>query len=206
MKTRLMQFQIDDNIEWTAKLLAALTAIWAFLWKIGCPCWRWIRAQIAVGSKVDALHAMLTRELKPNGTPICEKVTEIQSSLRVLTLRWRLQFENSGIPSYECDKEGNCIAVNPAWCKLFGVTEHHMLGNGWLDVIEAGPERDRVMDNWRESVTNRLPHRERYKGVNRQTGETIFCESSTVSFSDHYGVPIMYFGTITIKGENWKDL
>lgn len=193
-----MNIEIDDKIEIVAKIIAGLTAIWAFLWKIGHPCWKWIRAQIAVGSKVDALHAMLTRELKPNGTPICDKVAEIQGHIRILTVREQLRFENSPIPSYECDKDGNCIAVNPAWCKLFGVTEHHMLGNGWLDVIETGPERERVMENWRDSVVNRLPHREKYRGINRTTGKILFCESSTVSFSDKHNNPILYFGTISV--------
>lgn len=193
-----MQIEIDENIEWTAKIIAACTAIWAFLWKLGVPLCRWFKAQLQVGDKVQALHEMLIRELKPNGTPICDKLAEIQDNIRIITVRERLRFENSPIPSYECDRDGNCIAVNPAWCKLFGVTEHHMLGNGWLDVIEVGPERDRVMGNWRDAVLNRLPHREYYKGINRMTGELFECESSTVSFLDAHDVPIMYFGTINV--------
>lgn len=178
-----MQIEIDENLEWTAKILAAMTAIWAFIWKIGCPCARWVRRQLQIGSRVEQIFLALD---------------DIRGSIWTLTARAQLSFENSPIPSYECDKHGDCIAVNPAWCKLFGVSEHHMLGNGWLDVIE-NEDRERVMENWRNSITNRLPHRESYRAVNRQTGAIIQCESSTVSFADSSGNPTIYFGTISLK-------
>ena len=200
-----MQFDIDEvKIEQAAKWMVAVAAGWALIWKVLGPLCRWFRDWLKTGERISSLVDTVNRELKPNGIPMCEKIDCINKRTLVLAAREQLKFENSHAPSYECDANGACIAVNPAWCKLFGVSEHNMLGNGWLDVILDAAERERVMDNWLNSVRNRYPHRERYKGRNIQTGEILHCESATVACTDKSGNVLLYCGTITIKGKNWS--
>ena len=198
--------QYEDGqkfLELIAKATAALTVIGAFCWKVVTPLLKWFNNWSRTGKRIEELVTFIHRELKPNGMPICDKIADIQGAVKILMMKENLRFENSPIPSYECDKTGACIQVNPAWIHLFGVEEKDMHGNGWLDVIESGPERDRVLHNWETSVKNRFPHREKYRATNRKTGETLWCESSTITYTDKLGEPILYFGTIKQFGPNW---
>ena len=199
-----MQFDIDDiQIERGTKVVVGLAAVWAIIWKIFAPLCRWVRNWLAIPGRIESLAVVINTQLKPNGLPICEKIADIKAHVLVLTAREQLRFENSPIPGYECDPAGACVAVNPAWCKLFGVTETHMLGNGWLDVIADPEERERVMDNWQHSVKNRYPHREKYRARNLQTGEELWCESATVECIDKLHNTLLYCGTIAQKGPDW---
>lgn len=187
-----MNLDIDaEKVETWGKVLVTIAAAWAVVVKVFRPLGKWFLDQVRMGARIDALV-----------TPI----TEIRAQVMILTAREQLKFENSPIPSYECDSSGSCIAVNPAWCKLFGVSEHHMLGNGWLDVIADPEERERVLENWQSSVNNRYPHRERYRARNSATGETLWCESATVECTDKNRQPILYCGTIKQLGPNWTPL
>lgn len=189
---KAMNLDIDaDRVESWGKVLLTIAAAWALLVKVCKPLCKWFKDQIHMGARIDAL-------LQP--------ISDIRSQVMILTAREQLKFENSPIPSYECDSTGACIAVNPAWCKLFGVTEHNMLGNGWLDVIADPQERERVYEDWQSSVKNRYPHRERYRGRNYSTGETVWCESATVECTDKNRVPILYCGTIKQLGPDWTPL
>jgi len=195
--TEHVSMNIDqDRVESFAKFLAALTAVALFFWKLVCPVIKWLKEWASTGTKVDALHKLITTELKPNGIPVADKIAAIHTSVQIIGARQQLAFENSPIPTYECNAEGQCIAVNPAWCELFGVTEHGMLGNGWLSVILDPDERERVLGNWQESVKNRYPHREKYRATNKRTGAILQCESATIECADKTGKTLLYVGTI----------
>jgi PAS domain S-box-containing protein len=202
--TKTLAMDIDpEKIESGAKVIVTLAAAYAVIWKICHPACKWFRNWLKTGERISSLVETINRELKPNGTPVCDKIAEIRSHVMLLSAREQLRFENSPIPSYECDKNGNCVAVNPAWCKLFGVTDTHMLGNGWLDVISDPEERERVLENWQSSVKNRYPHRERYQAKNSQTGDVIWCESTTIEVMDKNQVTLLYCGTIKVCAPNW---
>ncbi len=190
-----------ETAERSAKFLAAISAIALFAWKILCPLIRWVKNWASTGTKIDALHELISRELKPNGIPIADKIGNIHQQVLVLTARAQLRFDSDPIPTYECDANGYCIAVNPAWCELFGVTEHGMLGNGWLDVILDPEERERVLSNWQDSVKNRYPHRERYKAINKRTGTILHCESATIECASRDGKPLLYIGTVRLESK-----
>lgn len=193
---------MNNEFDWTsradgvAKFCAAITAVALFVWKIMKPLVIWFRNWKSAGSRIDKMCAIIERELKPNGIPIADKIADIKRHVQILTAREQLRFENSPIPTYECDAQGQCIAVNPAWCELFGVSEHGMLGNGWLDVIADPEERERVLANWTESVKSRYPHREKYTARNKRTGELIKCESATIECAAKDGKPLLYIGTV----------
>jgi PAS domain S-box-containing protein len=204
MAKKVMNLEPGD-IGDIGKGVAGAAAIAGIAWKVVLPLWRWLLNWGRMGKRIEEIMVVIQRELEPNGSPMAHKVSEISAVVKVLMAKDKLSFESSLIPSYQCDQKGDCIAVNPAWCKLFGVTEHNMLGHGWLDVIFGAEERSRVLKNWMASVRDQYPHRENYVAINRSTGRTMRCESATVTYTDAHGNPLMYFGQIKLKDQNYGD-
>lgn len=105
----------------------------------------------------------------------------------------------SPVPTYICDEDGQCIMVNTALCKLFGLSYQEMTGYGWLKAIgKDQAERDSTHAAWQYSVKNDVPYDMEYTVTNQQTQKKTHCRSSAHALRTPTGEVLHYLGTVEI--------
>lgn len=58
-------------------------------------------------------------------------------------------------------KEGSCMWVNRAYCRLTGALPHQVMGFGWLNFLPQ-QDRDEIKRTWLESVDNEMEYQLRF--------------------------------------------
>jgi len=65
-----------------------------------------------------------------------------------LDVSFRMLAEMSPAGIHITDQNGNCIYVNPAWCRMAGITCDEALGEGWLKAIHK-EDLGRLISEWK---------------------------------------------------------
>lgn len=86
--------------------------------------------------------------------------------------RIRQLYRPLDIPIFEADGNGSFTYLNPAYCKLAGMTWEAMLGDGWTRCIDPD-DRDRVLKFWENSVVNGTPFSCLYSVHNASDGSVV---------------------------------
>ena len=173
-------------------------------------------------SKVDDKLAMLKnihqkdladikKELIPNGgTSIKDTVNKLAVSLdKVATsidtlsvqgnrmeLRQQNILNSVNIPTFETDKNGECVFANKAYLELIGRSMEEIRGPSWINIIHP-EDRAKVRAEWLAAVSENRNFEMTYRIVNReQMVFDISCAATPIAGNGYIGK----FESITPRG------
>ena len=109
------------------------------------------------------------------------RINLLEAQLRLQRLADEVVWNHVEVASYRTDGTGHCIAVNDAFCELFGLTREQMLDYGWSAAIPDTADRARIISTWQESLETRIPYLETYKVRNAKTGQEYYVQTSARS-------------------------
>lgn len=123
---------LQDNYGWVGAACAFLSL-----------AFKWTR------KKVTAAWVILTRT---QTSMAIDKLTAVISDLslktQVATAVSRIALNETQVARWETDEHGQCVWINEAACRLFGLSEAEMLGIRWTQAIDPG-HAGRVMQGFR---------------------------------------------------------
>lgn len=120
----------------------------------------------------------------------CAEISLQESERRYATLA---QLSPVGI--FRCDRDGNCTYVNDRWCEITGISSQEAMGMGWSSALYC-QDRDRVIEEWKQSVENNVPFYSEYRFQRRN--ETIsWVLGQVLPEIEQNERVVSYVGTIT---------
>jgi PAS domain S-box-containing protein len=171
---------LQDNYGWVAAACAGLSFASG-----------WVR------KKAWAAWAVITR----TSTSIAlERLAKLVDGLllqaMISTAVARLALNENMTPRWETDAKGQCVWVNEASCRLFGLPREEMLGTRWTQAIEAG-HAPRVMEAFmRAYESDDYVYHESYSIIVK--GKRIHLSARAVeTIRDEDGIVLAMFGTLT---------
>lgn len=170
---------VKDWEPWV-KIATPLIGLVVAAWRWGKPFRVWLHDLQKFPSRVRENTDILAREIRPNGTPLCEKISNIEEQTELCNARFAMMANTSVEPIFECDSTGQCVFVSKSVCEMFGMSYKDMLGNGWLLAIDNPEERSKVWEYWKHDIANNIPHRDRFTIHNQMTNKAIKVEASAV--------------------------
>jgi PAS domain S-box-containing protein len=93
--------------------------------------------------------------------PDQRKKTKPQNS-NILDSSFRVLAETSPTGIYLTDNTGQCLYVNPAWCKMAGLTPKEAFGDGWIRAIHPD-DSVRIFSEWNDFVKGNIPWESEYR-------------------------------------------
>lgn len=121
-------------------------------------------------------------------------ITHAVNSAEAANVRARMAFEESPIGHFECDLAGECVWVNPAAAKLFGISREGMLGRGWMAALHPD-DNQAVYREWKDTIEHWRPYRVKYRLLREGSAEPLTVESTaTVMQSAKH--PICIWGRV----------
>ena len=122
-------------------------------------------------------------------------ITHAANSAEAANVRARMAFEESPIGHFECDLAGECVWVNPALSKLFGLSRDQMLGRGWMAALHP-EDGQKVYEQWRDTIEHWRPYRVNYRLVRDGTREPLTVEASATVMQSATKHPICIWGRV----------
>lgn len=98
---------------------------------------------------------------------------------------------------FESDEKGNLIFVNRSLCELLAVAENDLLNRAWLMRIEPGC-RERVKNEWKEAIDNKIPLESRQTVIDPRDGELFEIRVHAQPHLDGQSNLIGFFGHVQI--------
>ena len=68
---------------------------------------------------------------------------------------------------YLTDIAGKCLYVNPAWCRMAGLTVKEAKGDGWIKAIHPD-DRTRINSEWNQFIAGKIPWESEYRFIDRE--------------------------------------
>ena len=125
---------------------------------------------------------------------IKELYNTISRSSNTLELRQSISESHIKIGIYICEAEtGRCLWTNQYLNELFEMDSENMKGYGWGGAIHPN-DSARILDVWREAVTNNNPYYASYKIQGRITGKTKEITTHAIALMDDLDQKICYVG------------
>jgi PAS domain S-box-containing protein len=128
-----------------------------------------------------------------------EKLTEYSEEVLAEAIgareRIRQLYRALETPVFEANSLGWCTYVNPAYCRLTGLTTEEALGEGWGQAIHP-QDRSRVFKTWERAVEIAEEFTSIYRFRNVQTGETIEVRGSAAPLHDAHRKVVGWVGTL----------
>jgi PAS domain S-box-containing protein len=81
---------------------------------------------------------------------------------KILNSSFRVLAETSPTGIYLTDNTGQCLYVNPAWCRMAGLTPKEALGDGWIKAIHPD-DSVRILSAWTDFVKGNIPWESEYR-------------------------------------------
>ncbi|MBT0666111.1 PAS domain S-box protein [Geobacter pelophilus] len=127
-----------------------------------------------------------------------------EEGLRKSVKRFQELAANVPVGIFETDCEGDCIYVNPEWCRIAGIGFEQALGKGWLAALH--PDDVAVIkQEWYRSVEGEREFRLEYR-FKTPRGEENWVFGSAVALKGEDGSTTGYLGTIVdINERKWSE-
>ena len=109
------------------------------------------------------------------------------------TLSSLIEFAPVGI--FKVDANGMCLFVNPAWCKIAGISHEEAMGVGWVNAIHP-EDRQMVFDKWSTVINNQTGFLAEYRYLTAD-GVVTWVLEHAIKTTDNSGQLSGYIGTIT---------
>ncbi|MEM1180237.1 MAG: ATP-binding protein [Acidobacteriota bacterium] len=94
---------------------------------------------------------------------------------------------------FRTQADGQCLAVNPRWQELTGLSASEALGDGWLRGLHA-EDRARFVELWRHALAHVEPFEAEYR-ITRPDGRVVWLLGRAVPLLDRHGRVPEYLGT-----------
>ena len=117
------------------------------------------------------------------------------ASARESERMYRSSAELSSRLAWHADAEGRMKVMSPVYARVTGLPLDRSLGDGWLEVVPEGEERESFRRKWKEAVRTGAPFREEFR-VQLANDDTVnFARSEAIPERDASGRIIGWFGT-----------
>jgi PAS domain S-box-containing protein len=83
-----------------------------------------------------------------------ERALGSREAQRKSELRWQVLAESAPLGIYHTDADGQCLYVNPAWERLYGIRLADSMGEGWGATLHP-EDAPAVLAAWRQSTVRR---------------------------------------------------
>lgn len=103
--------------------------------------------------------------------------------------------ETTLVGLYRQDAQGYCVYVNPAWCRLSGLSVEESLGLGWQRAVHPD-DLARAMGMWNGKLADPEAHALEYRLIHRD-GTVVWVLDHTRPEYDLHGHLLGYVGTVT---------
>lgn len=117
-----------------------------------------------------------------------------ESRLRDSEQQFRALAVHAPVGIFLTNVAGECEYVNPAWCRLAGLTPEAAAGNGWMQALHPD-DRDRVLEVWRVAAMAGQEFRAEYR-FRTPAGQVTWLTGNAVPLRDADGGIRSYIGTI----------
>ena len=104
---------------------------------------------------------------------------------------------------YLTDIAGKCLYVNPAWCRMAGLTVKEAKGDGWIKSIHPD-DRIRINSEWNQFILGKIPWESEYRFIDRE-GRITWVFGTADRFTEQQGLNEGVIGVnldITERKEN----
>ncbi len=102
--------------------------------------------------------------------------------LQAFDTSFKILAEISPTGIYLTDIYGKCMYVNPAWCKMAGLSMSEAEGDGWVNAIHP-LDRERIQTEWKSFVAGEIPWQSEYRFINNEE-ETTWVYGTATLFND----------------------
>lgn len=127
-----------------------------------------------------------------------EKIRLLQTSER----RYQTLTEISPVGVFHTDETGYTTYVNPAWCRMSGLSFEKAIGDGWMEAVYKN-DRELLARNWSEAIQRKSISLTEYRFV-RPDGSIRWVLGQAVPEKNLNNEVISYVGTITDITERKK--
>ena len=126
------------------------------------------------------------------GPKIMKMLSDLRYSHDIEKLKSRMKERTSHVGIYLCDPSGACIESSDYLCSMFVMSEHEMIGFGWLSAIRQS-DIFRVNEAWKYAVANRLPYHCEYGLINE--GRQVVTDAVALKADDGKTI-LLYVGCV----------
>lgn len=120
---------------------------------------------------------------------------QMEKKLKESELRFRTLATSAPVGIFQTDINGDCIYVNPCWCKFAGMTAEEAKGKGWSAALHPD-DREDVFKVWYEMALSGADFSKEYRFLSKQ-GKITWLYAYATPLKDEEGARIGYIGTIT---------
>jgi len=110
----------------------------------------------------------------------------------------RTLLESAPIGVFQSNAAGECVYVNPAWCRMAGISASEALGQGWIGALHDD-DRVRVFQEWYQATHEQRASIIEYR-LKTPSGDVRWMHGEAVPLRDANGQHTGYIGTVSELG------
>lgn len=110
----------------------------------------------------------------------------------------RTLLESAPIGVFQSNAQGECVYVNPAWCRMAGISASEALGQGWITALHED-DRVRVFQEWFQATHEQRASVIDYR-LRTPSGDVRWIHGEAVPLRDTNGEHTGYIGTVSELG------
>jgi len=154
--------------------------------------------QSDIVAALNSIHTCLDNRFADTQQQIA-KLTEYAEEVLVEAIgakeRIRQLYRALDVPIFEADANGWCSYVNPAFCKLTGLSAEEARGEGWAEALHP-EDRTRVFKTWSTAIEGSTDFTALFRMVSVLTGEETEVRASANPLHDGQGQVVGWVGTL----------
>lgn len=162
--------------------------------------WSLVREIPNAMEKFTEVHGIIMKELRTNGgTSLKDSVNELRITVSALDGKFRAYAAHANIIGWESAKDGRYIWASPAMLAILGRAPDEVLGQAWRSIV-AEKDRERVIDEWTDSVNEARSFYMTYSWIHRD-GHLIPILAETHPIRDFRGEVYGYVATVKMLNQ-----
>ena len=147
-------------------------------------------------AKLTESSAKIEHEVLTNsGSSLKDSVYRIEKGQNYLHSKLRHSDHISADCLFETDGAGNFVFVNRALCELLGTQSNDLLNRAWLMRIDPA-ERERVKNEWKEAIENKISLESRQTMIDGRDGISYLFFVTAQPNIDAKGELLGFFGHV----------
>jgi PAS domain S-box-containing protein len=175
-----------ERIDFSVDIVAIVTAcagVLVFAYnRIIRPLYLWSSNVIDSLHKINAIHEQMFTN---GGKTMRDAVNRIENRLTLLEKQQAVYIMDTPEGIFQSDEKGELIYVNRTICRMTGMTERELLGNGWLNCISE-TDRERVDKAWEYALANQIEFNATFDIVPLNNGVvTVSCTANPLRTIDN---------------------
>lgn len=107
----------------------------------------------------------------------------------------RTLLDSAPVGVFQSDVSGECVYVNPAWCRMAGISASEAVGQGWIQALHPD-DRVRVFQEWFQATHERRASVIEYR-LCSPSGDVRWMHGEAVPIRDAHGAHTGFIGTVS---------